>query len=268
MTSSEQVATIAPPSRLGPARPLRVHVLGSSASVLVQPQHGPRDGGTYGEQLVPLLAGRGVPAVVSHAGTWFGRICDAVPRYERDVRDHFPDVLIVNYGMVECQSDVLPTAIVRHLTTWHRTSRAGTRLYRDHLAPKVWKLLREYQRWGSARDRCRTYRLRPSRFVADLTRTVEMARKDCGALVLVLDIDPPGARVEHWLPGTEERVRRYNDLLAAVADGYDDGVRLVRAGAALTDPATQLPDGMHRSPEGHAMTAAMLGEEICQWLGR
>lgn len=49
---------IAPPMGLSLQRPLRVHVLGSSASVLVQPEHGPRDGGTYGEQLVPLLAQR------------------------------------------------------------------------------------------------------------------------------------------------------------------------------------------------------------------
>ncbi|MCW2600405.1 MAG: hypothetical protein JWM02_2234 [Frankiales bacterium] len=257
---------IAPPTRLGPGRPLRVHVLGSSASVLVEPRHGPRDGGTYGEQLVPLLAERGVPAVVSHAGTWFGRICDALPHYERDVRDHFPDVLVVNYGMAECQSNLLPTPVVRHLTTWHRTSRPGTHLYRNRLMPKVWKVLRDYQQWGSAHDSGRTYRLRPSRFVADMTRTIDMARKDCGALVLLLDIDPPGPRVEHWLPGTAARVQRYNGLLSTLADCYDKGVLLVPAGAALTDPSTQLPDGLHRSPAGHALTARLLADEICTWL--
>jgi hypothetical protein len=257
--------TIAPPTRIGPLRPLRVHVLGSSASVLVEPSHGPRDGGTYGEQLAGLLTDRGVPTVTSHAGTWFGRICDAIPHYERDVRDHFPDVLVVNYGMAECQSDLLPAWVVRHITTWHRTSRAGTTVYRSRLVPRVWKLLRGYQRRVSRIDRV-THRLRPSRFVTDLSRTIDMARKDCGCLVLLLDIDPPGARVEHWLPGTARRVEHYNELLAGVAGGYDDSVRLVRAGAALTDPATQLPDGLHRSAEGHALTAGLLAAEITQWL--
>ena len=259
---------IAAPTRLGPERPLRIHVFGSSTSVLVEPQHGPRDAGTYGEQLVPLLADLGVPTVVSHAGTWFGRICDAVPHYERDVRDHFPDVLVVNYGIVECQSDLLPTPIVRHLTTWHRTSRAGAHLYRTQLLPMLWTQLRRYQRWACTHDHDHTHRLRPSRFVADLTRTIEMARKDCGPLVLVLDIDPPGDRVEHWLPGTVRRVARYNDLLAQVAGSFDNDVRLVRAGAALTDPSTQLPDGLHRSQEGHAMTARLLADEITTWLSR
>ena len=259
---------ITPPTHLDLTRPLRVHVLGSSASVLVEPEHGPRDGGTYGEQLVPLLGAAGIPTVVTHAGTWFGRICDAVPHYERDVRDHFPDVLVINYGMAECQSDLLPTPLVRHLTTWHRTSRAGTHAYRARLLPPVWKQLRRYQQWASAHDVDRTHRLRPSRFVADLTRVVELVRKDCGPLVLLLDIDPPGERVEHWLPGTGRRVRHYNQLVADVAGSFDQHVRLVAAGAALTDPATQLPDGLHRSPAGHGLTAQLLAAEIVSWLER
>lgn len=258
---------IAAPTQLSRDRPLRVHVLGSSASVLVEPHHGPRDGGTYGEQLAARLTGAGVPTSVSHAGTWFGRICDTIPRYERDVRDHFPDVLVVNYGVVECQSDVLPTWLVRHATTWHRTSRLGTSAYRGRLVPPAWRALRAYQRRVSGHDSV-THRLRPKRFVADLTRTIDLVRKDCGSLVLLLDIDPPGPRVEHWLPGTGERAAAYNGLLAQVAAGYDDTVRLVRAGAQLTDPATQLPDGLHRSPEGHALTADLLAKEVLEWLGR
>lgn len=256
---------ITPPTSLSPVRPLRVHVLGSSASVLVEPAHGPRDGGPYGAQLAARLTAEGIPTVTSHAGTWFGRICDTIPHYERDVRDHFPDVLVINFGMAECQSDVLPAWVVRHITTWHRTSRAGTATYRGRLLPPVWKALRGYQRRVGGRDTV-THRLRPSRFVADMTRTIDMARKDCGALVLLVDIDPPGDRVEHWLPGTTRRAEHYNDLLAGIAAGYDDGVRLVRASTTLTDPATQLPDGLHRSPEGHGLTAALLGAEIRQWL--
>lgn len=259
---------ISPPTGLGPGRPLRVHVLGSSCAVLVEPEHGPRDCGTYGEQLVPLLAARGIPAVVSHAGTWFGRVCDALPHYERDVRDHFADVLVVNYGMAECQSDLLPTAVVRHLTTWHRTSRPGARAYRSKVVPVVWRQLRRYQQWAAAHDDGRTHRLNPRRFVTDMTRVIDLVRKDCGPLVLLLDIDPPGERLEHWLPGTAARVARYNALLADIAGRYDDAVRLVPASATLTDPATELPDGLHRSVAGHGLTAALLADEITAWLGR
>lgn len=257
---------ISPPTQLSTVRPLKVHVLGSSVSVLVEPQHGPRDGGTYAEQLAVLLTERGTPTTASHAGTWFGRISDTLPHYEQQVRDHFPDVLVINFGLVECQSDLLPTWVVRHFTTWHRTSRAGTTVYREKVARRVWPVLRDYQQRAARHDVDRTHRLRPSRFVADLRRTIDLTRKDCGSFVLLLDIDTPGPRVEHWLPGTTARVARYNALLQQVADSYDDSVQLVRAAAQLTDPTTQLPDGLHRSREGHGLTAALLADEITAWL--
>jgi lysophospholipase L1-like esterase len=257
---------ISPPTALGPLRPLRVHVLGSSAAVLVEPRHGPRDGGTYGEQLAGLLHARGIATSVTHAGTWFGMVRQAVRRYERDVRDHFPDVLVVNYGMAECQSNALPYALVRHATTWDQSSRTLARAYRAHLLPRVWRLLRTYQRWAGRLDRALTHRQSPRRFVRDLTKVVEMARKDCGCLVLLLDVDPPGSRVEHWLPGTTARAQRYSALVGQVAASFDDDVRLVPAGAALTDPDRLLPDGLHRTPEGHRQTAQLLEEQIARWL--
>jgi lysophospholipase L1-like esterase len=259
---------VAPPTRIDRDRPLRVHVIGSSVSVMVQPRHGPRDAGTYGEQLGPLLTDAGVPTTVTHAGRWFGQIHEYVSRYERDVRDPFPDVLVINFGLAECQSDLLPSRFVRHFTTWERTSRAGASFYRKRIAAPLWTVLRSYQRHASRLDRDRTHRLRPKRFVADYRRIINLVRKDCGSLVLLLDIDPPGDRVEHWLPGTRRRIRHYNELLAQVADGYDDHVRLVRASATLVDPATELPDGMHRTPAGHALTARLLADEILQWLDK
>ena len=259
------MTTIVPPTEIAPYRPLRVHVVGSSAAVMVEPVHGPRDQGTYGEQLAVLLGRAGVPTAVSHAGRWFGQVDEFVGRYESAVRDVMPDVLVLNFGMVECQSNALPTWLVRHATTWHRTSRPGARAYRDRVLPKVWPALRDYQRWAAARDTL-THRLPPRRFQSDLQRVIDLARKDCGCLVLVVDIDPAGDRVEHWLPGTARRVAHYNRLLAELVDRYDDGVRLVAASRTLTDLEAQLPDGLHRTPAGHALTAALLAEEIQQWL--
>jgi lysophospholipase L1-like esterase len=245
---------------------LRVHVIGSSVAVMVQPLHGPRDGGTYGEQLQVLLSDAGVPAVVTHSGRWFGMVHEFVSRYERDVRDPFPDVLVINFGLAECQSNVLPSMFVRHFTTWERTSRPGAGFYRARIATPIWRVLRTYQRRAARFDNGRTHRLPPKRFVADYRRIIDLVRKDCGSLVLLPDIDPPGERVEHWLPGTAARIARYNELIASVAAGYDDDVRIVRASQTLTDVAAELPDGMHRTPAGHRLTAQLLADEIRDWL--
>lgn len=257
---------LAPPTDLGPHRPLRVHVVGNSAAVMVEPEHGPRDGGVYGEQLVGLLADRGTPCVVTWSGTWMSRINEHLPWYERDIRNRFPDVLVVNFGMLEAQPAVVPLALARHLLTWRRTSRPLAVRYRERVAPRLWRQLRRYQRWASTHDGGRTHRLGPHRFAADLRRLIDMVRKDCGSLVLVLDIDPPGDRIEYWLPTTAARVAHYNEVLGEVTASYDDHVRLVRAAATVTDPDAEIPDGLHRSVAAHGRTAALLADEICRWL--
>ena len=257
--------TITPPTRLGPERPLRVHVVGNSAAVMVEPAHGPRDEGTYGEQLVTMLADAGVPTTVTHAGRWFGLVDEFVSRYERDIRDPFPDVLVLHFGMAECQSNVLSRRIVRHVTTWERTSRRTALAYRNRVVPPVWRVLRRYQRWAAAHDD-RTHRLGPRRFRADYSRLIDLVRKDCAPLVLLVDIDPPGDRVEHWLPGTARRALAYNAILADIAASYDDGVRLIRASETLTDVKLELPDGLHRTPAGHRLTARLVTDEVLDWL--
>lgn len=257
---------ITPPTGIGPTRPLRVHVVGSSVAVMVEPEHGPRDGGVYGEQLLEILAAQGIPCVVTNSGRWMSRINEHLPTYERDIRNHFPDVLVVNFGLLEAQPAVVPLGLARHLMTWQRNSRPVALGYRAVVVPPVWRALRRYQRWASAHDGGRTHRLGPTRFATDLRRLTDMIRKDCGALVLVLDIDPVGARLEHWLPTTQLRVAAYNEVLATVTASYDDGVRLVRAGATVTDPDTEIPDGLHRSSAAHATTARLLADEICRWL--
>ncbi|MGB8651108.1 MAG: hypothetical protein WCD35_10655 [Mycobacteriales bacterium] len=254
------------PTGIGPARPLRVHVLGNSTAAMVEPEHGPRDGGVYGEQLVRLLAERGTPCVVTSSSAWMSMVSEHLPRYEQDVRNRFPDVLVLNLGVIESQPGVLPLGVTRHLLTWNRSSRRPAELYRARVAPTLWRGLRGWQRWASSRDRGRTHRLGPRRFTTDLHRLIDLVRKDCGSLVLVLDIDPPGDRVEHWLPTARARAAHYDQLLEQVAYSYDEHVRFVRAGALLTDPAAQLPDGLHRTAEAHGTTAALLADEICRWL--
>jgi hypothetical protein len=246
-----------------------VHVVGSSVSVFVEPAHGNRDdGGTYGEQLAHQLTAAGVPTVTTHASIWFGIVKMALPRYERDVRDRFPDVLVLNFGMGEAQSNMLPHWAVRHLTTWHRTSRRGAWTYRNRILPRVWKVLRAYQRAAGRLDKDFTFRQRPESFLADMRRIIDMARKECGCLVLLVDLDPVGPRIEHWLPGMTRRAARYQKLVEELAAGYDDDVRLVRASTTVDDVEALIPDGLHRSVEGHRRTATMLAEEVQKWLAQ
>jgi len=253
-------------------RPLRIVVTGGSVSLYVTPARTGRNDGNYGELLPQLLASHGVTADVRHTGKWFDLIHELRRRYETAVRNHFPDVLVMNYGMGECQYNLVPTWLTRHVSSWDTSSRSVARFYRRRVVPQLWRMLRSYQR-TTARSLGRfSYRLSPKRFRMEMERVITLARIETGCLVLVLDCDPPGPRFTHWMPGMDRRWADYQQVLHDMVAGLDDPmVRLVSASTTITDDLgfeVGLPDSIHRSALGHRRTAELLAAEILDWRSR
>jgi lysophospholipase L1-like esterase len=249
---------------------IRVVVIGGSVSLFVTPARTTREDGNYGELLPALLAPSGVIADVRHQGKWFDMIHELRRRYEFSVRNHFPDVLILNYGMGECQPHLLPTWLSRHMSTWDVSSHPLARIYRRTLVRRIWRVLRTYQQVVSARIGLRTFRLSPRRFRFEMERVISMAREETGCLVLVLDCDPPGSVWTHWVPTIDRRWALYQQLLTdLVTEINDPEVRLVSASRTVLDGLgvdVALPDGVHRTAAAHRLTAELLTAEILQWL--
>jgi lysophospholipase L1-like esterase len=247
--------------------PLRIVVTGGSVSLFVVPERTRRDEGNYGEVLADLLAAESIAATVDHQGKWFDMIHELRRRYEFGVRNRFPDVLILNYGMGEAQPHTLPTWLARHLGTWDRPTFAMARGYRRWVSPRLWLALRRWQQVSAQALGTRGWRLSPLRFRLEMTKVITMARAETGCLVLVIDCDPPGSRFEHWLPGMQQRWEIFQRALAELVDDlHDSQVRLVPASETLTDVDAQLPDGIHRTADAHRLTAELLREEIVRWL--
>lgn len=246
---------------------LRVVVAGGSVSLFVVPRDG-RDEGTYGELLPGLLAADGYHVDVRHTGQWFDLVQDLRRRYEPAVRNHFPDVLVLNYGMGEAQPNVVPTWAARHFQSWDRSSHPLAMSYRQHLAPRAWSTLRRLQ---SRTAHWPTYRLSPERYATELRRVITMARDETGCLVLLLDLDPPGPRWEHWVPGMTQRRDQFQAVQdALVAELADPDVRAVRVAHHVAEHGFDvlLPDAIHRSALGHRLTAEALAEEVRAWAAR
>ena len=246
-------------------RDLRILTVGSSTCFMTAPVRPTRVDGPYPELLPEILALQGISARSSLRSQWYGMIHEALPRQE-SYRDTMPDVVILNFGLAECQPNVLPTWINRHFTTWNHGTRPFSRWYRKKPIRPMWKKARQWQRLGSRIVKQRTHRLSPTRFEISMRTLIKLLRNDMQCLVIVLDIDPPDDKVEHFLPGLGQRVARYNEILRQVVSSFDSPeVRLLETSHIVADHGFKaaLPDGLHRSPMGHRLVA----EEICAEIG-
>ena len=255
---------------LSPERPLSVVVLGNSVAVLSIPARTGSGDGPYAEVLRDRLAGAGVPVRVANEGRWFDFAVKGFRRYEQSVRAHLPDVLILQYGLNEMQPWLMPVPVLRHLVTEHQVATRTGRWYRAKVAAPAWKGVRSYRRWAAPHVGQRTWQTTPARFGEVMRQIIRAARYDSRPLVLVLDVNPPGPVIRHFLPGIEERhVVIQRTLATTVASFADPEVRLVGVAqaCAAAGPETSY-DGMHLSPEGHRVVGELLAQEILGWLGR
>lgn len=248
-------------------REVRVLVIGSSTAFMTTPQRTSRHDGPYPEHIDSELSALGITSRTFMRTQWHGMIHEARRRHE-SYRDVLPDVIVLNYGMAECQSRVMPTWLYRHFMSWDLGSRRVQVTYRKKIAPILWKPVRGWQRVGTKLAGQRTHRLSPQRYSRELTRMIKDLRVDLAPLILVLDIDPVTDRVEHWVPGIGKRVEHYNRVMRTVVDEFaSTDVRYVETSAIVKELGFEaaLPDGFHRSSTGHRHVAAMLAQEIAPW---
>lgn len=249
-----------------PARPLQLVVVGNSVSFLQVPGRAHHGEGTYGEVARDVLWQAGVPTTVHLEGRWFDFAHRARRRYQQSVRPHAPDVVSIQYGLNEAQPWLVPVWLVDHLLQKNTATTRTMERYRDVVVPRLWRVVRAFRR--RAAPYAPTWQLTPYRFAASLINLVFAIRVEQRSLVLLHDVGQPGELLEMFLPGIGPRLRRYDEIVAAVVDAFDDpDVRLVRSSSVVDElgPAQALRDGMHWSPSAHARVGAMLADEVLAW---
>jgi lysophospholipase L1-like esterase len=156
----------------------------------------------------------------------------------------------------------------RHLTTQHRGGKGLYGLYRRRVMPALWPRVRKFQRRASGIvGPNRSFRLPPAHFEAELARLIQVARAQ-QMLVLVCDINPPGPRLQHFLPGVNERYARFQSIIErVVAAADDDDVRLVPVSKIVSGGGDEaMPDGLHFTPSGHLEVAELISSVAGPWL--
>lgn len=247
----------------------RVAILGNSVPLLVVPERRQRAEGSYGEVLEDLLAASGLDATVTNRSRLFELVHEGARRYGKHIAPLQPEVVIFHYGILELQPNVLPTTINRHLSRQIPGGRGFRRLWYGHAVPRLWPLARDWQRWAAQRAGARTWRLHPSRFVAELNQLVRVARST-KALVLVVDVHEPGPRLEHFMPGITERWQVFQEQLRRyVATTADADVRLVEVSSVVSSLGEGgTADGLHLTAEAHRLLAEALTKEIVEFSSR
>ncbi len=259
-------------SNSAPTRKWRVLVIGHSVATMV-PDRASRLDGPYPELVEQTLRAEGFDVEVRNAGKEFTHIGHGVRAYQEITAGWSADVVIVNYGVVESQAPFIPQAVYNHFQTWDVGTSRIARAYRRRVAPWLWTRLRKTQRRAVKLMGDRGHRVGPQRFVTLFNQLIFLARHE-HRLVLVLDINPPGPRITHSLPGAQERRDRYNELLHTVVHDAQvrdpDGVRLIRSSAVVEELGLEkaLPDGYHFSVEGHRRVADMVVAEIEAFVAR
>lgn len=245
-------------------RPLRIVVIGNSAVFLTVPAAHGLDDDCYGGHLDEQLLNRGVVARTVLHSRWHATATEVLPHFEDWVRDELPDLVIVNLGIVDAQARVLPTWLLRNTMTWLPGQGGFARIYRARLVPRLRPAVRGWQRYWAPRVGPKASRVRPAVFERAMSRLVQLCARQCNAHVLLLDIDPANETLLSWMPGLQERIDRYNTILERVAARAPaDRVTLLRTSEVVAaDPERLLPDGIHRSAEGHRLVAERIAEEV------
>jgi lysophospholipase L1-like esterase len=245
----------------------RVAVLGNSLPILMVPGRANRLEGAYPELLERALRERQVDVRVDCHARLYDLAHEGARRWLRDVVPSAPDVVILNYGVLEAQPNVLPTTINRHLTREDRGGPGVGGMWMRRVVPRLWPKARAYQRWAATRAGMHTWRMHPDRLRTSLGEIVQAARRG-KSLVLVVDVLPPGDRLRHFFPHIDERVAVVNDALRALVEDADSPeVRLFEASAiAVAMGPESVPDGLHLVPEGHRRMAMALADEIEEWI--
>lgn len=235
-------------------RTCRLVTLGSSVSVLVRGEDRPTVRSTFTDVAARELETGGVGWETWNHGRWFERVVDGLDRWERDAAPLSPDVVVLNYGFVDCQTPALPHRLHRASIDWKPAPPpvAVTGALRRQGGTLI-------RRWTPVLDRLagdRAHKVSPDRFADVLGTLVRISQRDLGAQVVVLGVSEPGAWLEALMPSIVRRAHRYDEITRSVAADRDASFIDVRAAGIVP------VDGIHYDAAGHDRLGRLVASSV------
>jgi lysophospholipase L1-like esterase len=231
---------------------------------------GPRTDLAYPRATEAELLAAGRVAEVRDTSLASERVKTALKRWQREVFNFSPDVVVLNYGHFESIHLFLPQPLERHANSLQSRPGPVRDAYRRILLRPLWMSLARLQQRLDRALPSTIFSHRPRRVANDLERLVQRTQMIQSPLVLILELTPPGERFLKWFPGIGERMEVMNQTLAEVVRRIDKpNVRFFSTSAALAELSAAghdlVPDGGHYTPVAHRAIATALAREILAW---
>jgi hypothetical protein len=250
--------------------PIRVLVKGASTVVFIAEMGGPRSDFNFGRVIESEMLAAGRPAQVRVDGVPSQMAKSSLRTWERDVLGWSPDVVILHHGHYESIHYFLPRWLERYANSKRWRPGPLRDRYRAKVVRGVWLSLAKLQCRADRRFDSTLFRRKLHRVAADVERLIGHLQTVGSPLVLVMEVVPPGAKWQNWMPGLTERSAVMNAALEAAVRRIDlPNVRFVRTVGTLTAELDEgeepTPDGGHYSARAHRVLGGLLGHEILQW---
>jgi lysophospholipase L1-like esterase len=211
----------------------------------------------YAVHLEGLLEDSGRPALVWNGSTWLGMIDGAVRDWNESVLSKWPDLVVLQFGLNECRSILIPRRL--HIQRWQfpRTATRRNRLWRRTL-DATWDGL-----FAATRPFDREWvptHMSEARFRALTNYFVELTRNNTNAVVAIIEIHPTTRILETLTPNYDVVRRRMQSILddAVARNNNAFSVEITSLVERLGGPRSALPDGFHFSAQMHRLVAEQI----------
>jgi lysophospholipase L1-like esterase len=240
-------------------RPVRISVLGNSCSLQVCARNLEADDLPYPELLRASLSNDGQSADVVNYSKWMGNVRDAVRDWPTAVWARWPDLVIVQHGLNEARSMLIPPYIHKMIWTLDRSDRRTSSRVVEKLKHHWGDISRTVARW----DRPSVPgHLSVDRFAQQMNRVVGQTVAHTRAVCVIIDAQPVNDHLRLLGGAYDFRRARLNAVLATVSrDNQRVGlVRLEEIQNELGGSKTAFPDGIHLSPAAHQAVARRVSQ--------
>jgi lysophospholipase L1-like esterase len=234
---------------------LKIVIIGNSVVLYPVPCRISKEDGVFGELIEKELLEKGIQASVIISGQHGSVITEGLKYIEQNVTRYLPDIVIINYGIVDCTPRLFPkfwVDFVKMESPWpiKNAIKIFLRKITSFITNNYLKLVKG-QAW-----------IPVSIFKRAISMMLDRIKKDTMADIILINIPPSTPKRENNIKGLERNIIEYNKAMNELS--IIKKAILIDAYGLVKQYKVEeiLPEGFHYNTKGHKLIAKKIAEEI------